>query len=66
GKAGTPEEAAAKQAAIAKRVFETAVANTQALAELVTKSNAETAEVITGRVAEGLDELKALTEKRKK
>lgn len=63
GKAGTPEEAAAKQAAIAKQVFETAVANTQALSELVAKSNAETAEVITGRVAEGLDELKALTEK---
>ncbi len=66
GKSGSPQEAAAKQAAIAKQVFETAVANAQELSELVAKSNADTAEVITGRISEGLDELKVLAEKLKK
>jgi phasin family protein len=66
GKAGSPQEAAAQQAALAKDVFEAAVANTQELAELAAKTNAETAEVITGRISEGLEELKALAGKLKK
>ena len=66
GKASTPQEAASKQAEIAKEIFEKAVANAQTMTELVAKSNAETAEVITGRIAEGLDEIKALAEKLEK
>jgi len=66
GKAGTPQEAAVKQATIAKDVFDTAVANAQELAELATRTNADAAEVITGRIAEGLNEIKALAEKLKK
>jgi phasin family protein len=66
GKSGSPQETAAKQAMIAKQVFETAVANAQELSELVAKSNAETADVITGRITEGLDEIKVLAEKLKK
>lgn len=66
GKSGTPQEAAAKHAAIAKEVFETAVANAQELSEMLAKSSAETADVITGRIAEGLDEIKVLAEKMKK
>lgn len=66
GKSGSPQDAAAKQAAIAKQVFEAAVANAQELSELVAKSNAEAADVITGRIAEGLDEIKVLAEKLKK
>ena len=66
GKSGSPQEAAAKQAAFAKQVFETAVANAQELGEMVAKSNAEAADVITGRIAEGLDEIKVLAEKLKK
>jgi len=66
GKSGSPQEAAAKQASIAKQVFETAVANAHELGEMVAKSNAEAADVITGRIAEGLDEIKVLAEKLKK
>ena len=60
GKAGTPQDAAAKQAEIAKTVFEKAVANTQELAQLAVKSNAEATQVITNRISEGLDEIQAL------
>lgn len=66
GKSGSPQEAAAKQAVIAKQAFETAVANAHELGEMVAKSNAEAADVITGRIAEGLDEIKVLAEKLKK
>jgi phasin family protein len=66
GKSGSPQDVAAKQVAIAKQVFETAVANAQELSEMVAKSNAETADVITGRIAEGFDEIKVLAEKLKK
>jgi len=66
GKAGTPQEAAVQQAEIAREVFAKAVTNAQELTELVAKSNSETAGVITGRIAEGLDEIKALAEKLEK
>jgi phasin family protein len=66
GKSGSPQEAAVKQAAIAKQVFETAIANAQELGEMVAKSNTDAADVITGRIAEGFDEIKVLAEKLKK
>ena len=58
GKAGSPQDAAANQVEIAKEVFEKAVANAGELTALVSKANAEAAEVITGRIAEGLAEIK--------
>ncbi len=61
GKAGTPQDATAKQAEIAKAVFEKAVANSQELAELAAKSNVEATEVITARISEGLGEIQAMT-----
>ena len=62
GKAGSPQDAVTQQAQIAKEVFEKAVANTGELTALVAKTNAEAAEVINGRIAEGLDEIKELAE----
>ena len=62
GKAGSPQDAAANQAEIAKEVFEKAVANAGELTALVSKANTEAAEVITGRIAEGLDEIKEQAE----
>ena len=62
GKAGSPQDAAANQAKIAKEVFEKAVANAGELTALVSKTNTEAAEVITGRIAEGLDEIKEQAE----
>lgn len=63
--AGNPEDKAAKQAEVAKQVFERAIANMRELAELVAKSNAETFEVMNKRVTEGLDEIKAMIEKKR-
>ncbi len=66
GKAGTPQEAAAKQAEIAKDAFARAVKNAQELTDLATKSNAKAAQAITGRIAEGLDEINGLAGKLQK
>lgn len=65
GKAGSPQDAAANQAQVAKEVFEKAVANAGELTALVAKTNAEAAEVITARIAEGLDEIKEQAETHK-
>lgn len=57
--AGTPEEKAAKQAEAVKTAFEKSLANIRELAEMVAKSNSEAAEVLSKRVSESLDEVKA-------
>lgn len=57
--AGSPEEKAAKQAELVKTAFEKALANVKELAEMVAKSNTEAADVLTKRVSESLDEVKA-------
>ncbi|UEM04663.1 phasin family protein [Skermanella rosea] len=63
--AGSPEEKVAKQADLVKAAFEKALANTRELAELVTKSNSEAADVINKRVSESLEELKSVVAKAK-
>ena len=63
--AGSPEEKVAKQADLVKAAFEKALANTRELAELVTKSNTEAADVINKRVSESLEELKSAVAKAK-
>jgi phasin family protein len=60
--AGSPEDKLAKQADVAKEVFETAVANVSELAELVQKSQAAAFEVLRKRVVENFDEVKAAFE----
>jgi phasin family protein len=64
--AGAPEDKVAKNAELAKVAFEKALANMRELAEMVAKSNAEAAEVISKRVSESLDELKVAVQKAKK
>jgi phasin family protein len=61
--AGSPEDKVAKQTELVKSAFEKALANTRELAELVTKSNSEAADVINKRVSESLEELKAAVAK---
>ena len=56
---GKPEEQMAKQAEFTKQSFEQGLANLRELAEMGAKSNSEAVEVITKRVAEGLEELKS-------
>ena len=57
--AGKPEEQMVKQTELAKHAFEQSLANMRELAEIGAKSNSEAVEVITKRVAEGLEELKS-------
>lgn len=60
-----PEEKAAKQADLVKSAFEKALANIKELSEIVAKSNSEAAEVLTKRVSESLEEVKAAIAKAK-
>lgn len=57
--AGTPEDKIAKQADILKAAFEKALANMKELAEMVAKSNTEAAEVLSNRMKDNLEEIKA-------
>ncbi len=61
--ASTPEAKAAKQAELVKAAFEKALSNARELAELVTKSNTEAADVLSKRVSESLEELKSAVAK---
>ena len=58
--AGSPETIVTKQAALVKTAFEQALGNMKELAEMVTKSNTEAANVISKRVSESLEELKTV------
>jgi len=57
--AGTPEDKVTKQAELVKAAFEKAIANMKELAEMVAKSNSEAAEVLSNRVKENIEEVKA-------
>ena len=56
--AGAPQEKIAAQMEVVKGAFEKALANLRELTEMVAKSNAEAADVLTKRVGESLNELK--------
>jgi phasin family protein len=62
---GSPQEVAAKQAELAKRVFEAAVKNTRDVAELIQKSNSEAPRIILDRMRESFAEARAAIESRK-
>jgi phasin family protein len=66
GKSATPQDVAAKQAEIAKDVFETAVENMRELADMVAKSNDLATKAINARIAESLDEIKDMALKLEK
>lgn len=59
----TPQELTSKQAELARKAFEQALANARELAEMVSKSNTEAFAIINKRVTESLQELKALVAK---
>ena len=56
---GAPEAKLAKQAEVVQTAFQAALGNMKELADIVTKSNTEAGNVISKRVTEGLDEIKA-------
>jgi phasin family protein len=57
---GNPQEMTTKQAELARKAFEQALANMRELAEMVSKSNTEAFAIINKRVTESLQELKSL------
>jgi phasin family protein len=63
GSASNPQEMTTKQAELARKGFEQALANMRELAEMVSKSNTETFAIINKRVTESLQELKSLVAK---
>ena len=64
-KSGSPPEAAAKQAEVAKDAFERALANMRELAEMVAKSQEEASTTINTRISQSLDEFKDVVSKLK-
>ena len=64
-KAGSPPEVAAKQAELAKEVFEKALGNMRELAEMVTKVQQGAIDTMTGRISQSLDEIKEMALKMK-
>ena len=61
----SPEDAASKQAELARHTFENALAHMREIGELIAKANNESLEVINKRVTEMLDEVKGLAAKKK-
>lgn len=57
--AGTPEDKLARQAALAKDSFETAVANLRELTGIAQKANSQAVDLLSKRVVENLDEVKS-------
>ncbi len=55
---GAPEDRLAKNAEVAKRVFEHGLANARELAEIASKANTEAFDVLAKRVTESLDEMR--------
>lgn len=62
---GTPEQAVAKQTELARSAFEHAISNMREVAEMMTKSQNEAADVINRRISESLDEIKRMVHARK-
>lgn len=58
------EEKAAKQADVAKKAYETAIANVRELSDMIAKSNTQTLDAVNARVAEVIEEIKAMIAKK--
>jgi phasin family protein len=60
---GSPEDRIARQTDAIKSAFEQAISNYREMVEMASKSNAEALAVMSKRVAESLDEVKAVMAK---
>jgi phasin family protein len=61
---GNPQELMTKQAAFARKSFETALKNAGEVAELVKKSGTESVEILRDRIKEAMEEIRAGYEKK--
>jgi phasin family protein len=64
-KAGSPQEVAATQAALAKDAFERALGNMRELAQMVAAANQNATDTINARISASLEEIKELALKAK-
>jgi phasin family protein len=62
--AATFEEKATKQADVAKKAFETTVANFREISDIVAKGNTEALDLVNKRITEALDEIKVVVAKK--
>lgn len=62
---GTPEAGLAKQAELARNLFESAVINFREVSELLTKTSFEAFDVLNSRASEAISETQAAGSKRK-
>lgn len=62
--AASIEEKAAKQADVAKKTYDTSIANLRELSEMIAKSNEQTLDVVNARVAEVIEEIKTAIAKK--
>src|SRR5260370_41570139 len=60
----SPQEAAAKQAELAKKAFEAAIRNTGNVAQLVQKSSADALRIIQERMQQSFEEIRGSVEKK--
>ena len=60
----SPQEAAAKQAELAKKAFEAAIRNTGDVAQLVQKSSADALRIIQERMQQSFEEIRGSVEKK--
>ena len=61
---GSPQEMFTKQAELARRSMDAAIANTRDIAELMQKSGADAARIIQDRMKESYEEIRASVERR--
>jgi phasin family protein len=61
--AGTPEDKIVRQVELFKQTYENCLSNGRELADIAAKCNGEAMEVISGRVCDSLDEIKAVARK---
>ena len=55
---GSPQDILAKQSELARKAFDAAVQNTNDIAELVKKTNADAFQTLAGRITESVNEMR--------
>ncbi|HEX3678096.1 MAG TPA: TIGR01841 family phasin, partial [Galbitalea sp.] len=60
---GNPQDILAKQSELARKAFDAAIQNTNEIAELVKKTNADAFNTLAGRITESVNEMRGSLER---
>ena len=60
---GNPQDILAKQSELARKAFDAAIQNTNDIAELVKKTNADAFNTLAGRITESVNEMRGTLER---